>query len=282
MSAQSDSNSSVDLEINDSINEADQSQSSDNLSKSWPSTLYTTSKVIKDATIDIKKFQLERDEAEMQAENMEREFTLQNEIREITSEITRLRTDANNYEIELNNIKDQQTTEIIQLEKETQTKLLKFKSILSKDESLIEQLESAIEAQRANHERNKEMINSQIDGTVVALDEQIKQLTSETNKIRTRSITAAHKAELNASDANLLIDTIKTEINSIYNEINTITQDHQDLSVNLSSLKRELIIYEEMGESLRTQIDQCSQSRSRIKGIFDRARMSQWMSQNHK
>ncbi|KAK8884092.1 hypothetical protein M9Y10_043197 [Tritrichomonas musculus] len=279
MSTLSEPNSVENFVLSSSDDNRDDSSNSENFAKTWPDTHQDTFQFVKDTQIDVKKHQLERNEAEMQADIVEQESTLQTEIREITAEITELRVEIGSLEKELSDVQEKLKTDIIDVTKESSEKLHKYQSIVRDDEPIIEQLKSAIQAQRENHERNKDLAEMRKKEINLPLDYQIQSLMSEIELMRKSIINTAKRGEKNISDAESSTSLINVEIESIATEIQKLNNMKQKAAYTLSALKRELIINEEIAASMRSQIDKASMTRNKIKSILDRSQVTLWKSQ---
>lgn len=280
MSILSEPNSGENLTQSDSENTFDDSNSI-NFAKTWPNKHQDTIQTLKDAQIDVKKHQIERHEAEMQADIVEHETSIQAEVREITAEITELRIEVSALEKELGDVQEQLKNDIIDIAKENSAKIDKYQAKIMEDEPIIEQLKSAIRAQRENHERNKDIVELRKKEDMTPIDYQIMYLTNEIELMRKKMITAAKTGDRNIADAESSETLINSELESIDLEIQKLNDMKQKAIYSLSALKRELIIYEETALSLRSQIEKASQTRTKIKFILNRSQMEHWKSRTN-
>lgn len=278
MSSLSEPNSGDDLTLSDSENTFDDSNSA-NFAKTWPDTHQETIQTLKDAQIDVKKHQIERHEAEMQADITEHETSIQTEVREITAEITELRIEIGSLEKELGDVQEQLKNEIIEITKKSSAKINKYQAIINDDNPIIEQLKSAIRAQRENHERNKDIVQLRKKEEMAPIDHQILSLTKEIEFMRKKMITTAKIGDRDIADAESSESLINSELESIDLEIQKLNNMKQKAVYTLSALKRELIINEELAASLHSQIDKANQTRSQIKFILNRSQNTLWKNQ---
>lgn len=279
MSGFQEPNSVDNLVQSESENSFEDSSNSLNFAKTWPDKQQETIQTLKDVQIDVKKHQIEQHEAEMQADIADHETSIQTEIREITAEITQLRVEVGALENELSDVQEQLKNDIINITKESSTKYNKYQSILLNDEPIIEQLKSAIEAQRKNHERNIDLIELGKKETMATIDNQIKVLSDEVELMRKKIIRAGQISSKNIGDTESSISLINLELESIDKKIQKLNEMKKKDTHTLSALKRELILNEEMSLSLHSQIDKAMETRTKVRFILNRSQLALWKSQ---
>lgn len=272
----SNNDSSYDLSSHASDDDDSNSSLSINFVKKWPETFRNSVQLVRDAQIDIKHFRLERNGNEMEAELVDREIELQAEIRDITSETTDLRLQVSNLETELSQIQEQRTHDIISIRTSLANQLKVYQSEMTDFERTIQLLQDAIEAQRENHERNKDMLNTNKSSGESALDTEIEMLKAEIERTRKSSISLASKSSSDMTDAETTISLLNSEIESAQTEYEKISNKRQEFQRNLSILKRELIVEEEEAAALHNQVVKNSQLRAKMKGAIERVRLHIW------
>lgn len=272
----SNHDSSYDLSSHASDDDDSNSSLSMNFVKKWPDTFRNSIQLVRDAQLDIKHYRLERNGNEMEGELVDREIQLQSEIRDITSETTDLRLEVSGLELELSRIQEQRTAEIISIRNSLASQLRKLQIDLTDFDKTIQLLQDAIEAQRQNHERNKEIMNSNKTSDESALDAEIEMLKMEIEKTRKTTINLAQKNSSDLMDTETTIGLLNNEIDSAQTEFEKISRQRQEWQMNLSILKRELIYEEEEAAALHRQVVKSSQMRAKMKGIIDRCRLRIW------
>lgn len=276
-SSNSDINS---YEFSHNSSDDDDSSNSFHSFKRWPDTYRDSIKFVRDAEIEIQHYRLERHEKEMEGELADREVELQNEIRQVTSEVTDLRLQINQLELELSKLQDQKSTQLISIRASLESSLDRMKPEFNDLARTIEQLQNAIEAQRENYERNKNMILSSQSIAGNALDDEIEMLKNEIDKSRKFSADNYQRINMDMNDANTTIEMIQAEIDSIQIEDEKLLGQIIDFQKNLVILKRELIIEEETSASLQRQVRESSELRAKMRGAIDRAKDLIWKTKN--
>ena len=260
--------------------DSEDSSNSANFSRLWPESHQETVQFIRDTELDIKKFQIERSGEELEADVADREIALQSEIREITAEVSELRIELSKLEAELGNVKEDVKDEKINLMRENNGKLRKFEAVIKNDEGLVEKLQSAVKAQRENHERNKYIIETQKNNEIGLLDQEINRLTLEIENVRHSTLNMLQKGDSNITDSEATTDMIQSQIQILYQDSLKLDKLKQSIRTDLASLKRELIIYEEQAASLNSKIQKAALERAKIRGIVDRTRGNYWHTRN--
>lgn len=278
----SNHDSSYDLSSHASDDDDSNSSLSVNFVKKWPDTFRDTIQLVRDAQLDIKHYRLERNGNEMEAELVDREIKLQSEIRDITAETTDLRLEVTTLEAELSRIQEQRTAEIISIRNSLANQLRKLQSDLIDFDRTTQLLQDAIEAQRQNHERNKDIMSSSKTSDESALDTEIEMLKMEIEKTRKTTINLAQKSSSDIMDTETTISLLNNEIELAQTEFEKISHQRQEWQLNLSILKRELIYEEEEAAALHRQVVQSSQMRAKMKGVIDRCRMRIWKAHSAK
>lgn len=268
--------SSYDLSSHASDDDDSNSSLSMNFEKKWPDTFRNSIQLVRDAQIDIKHYRLERNGNEMEAELVDREIELQSEIRDITSETTDLRLEVSSLEAELSRIQEQRTADIISIRNSLASQLQKLQSELVEYDQTTQLLQDAIEAQRSNYERNRDIVSFNKSNNESALDAEIEMLKMEIEKTRKSTINIAQKNSSDLMDTETTIGLLNNEIESAQTEYEKISHQRQELQLNLGILKRELIYVEEEAAAMHRQVVQSSQMRAKMKGVIDRCRLRIW------
>ncbi|OHT02609.1 hypothetical protein TRFO_07022 [Tritrichomonas foetus] len=279
-SLQEEDQSSYDLSSHASDDDLSDSSLSENFIKKWPDTYFKTVQFVKDTEIDIKRYRLERSNNEMEAELIDREIELQNEIGEITTELTNLRLQLTQLEVEMGNIKDQRSSDLINIRTSLASQLRKYQPILSDSEHTIYQLQEAIEAQRDNHERNKEIYEISKSDEEKALDFEIERLQTEIENVRKSTMSLVESRDADSTDAETTIELLNAEIMNVKSDSDNLQIQKQQIQRNLAEMKAELIIAEETSTALQSQIKKNSQLRAKMKGVIDRVRLTNWKAKN--
>ena len=268
-----------DASSNASFGDSEESSRSSNFATRWPETHANTYQFIRDAELDTKKFQLERNANELEGYVLDREIELQAEIRDVNSQIGDLRLEIAQQERNLSEIKEARTNEILRIRQNLMTQCHMHEATVTESKLTIEQLSSAIEAQRAAHERDLMALTEECDDEAARLDRVISDLNAQISSVRQRIREVQQKNENDANDARLTMDMLVNELRTIDEEGAGMLALFEKVNGNVTELKRELIIAEETSQGLREQIQTHMKLRSQMKDALGRGKRQMWETQ---
>ena len=268
-----------DTSSNASFGDSDESSRSSNFATRWPETHANTYQFIRDAELDTKKFQLERNANELESYVLDREIELQAEIRDVNTEIGDLRLEIAQHERSLSEIKEARTNAILRIRQDLMNQCRHHEQTLSDSRNAIDQLTGAIEAQRSAHERDLIALKEDCDDEGARLDRIIADLSAQVSDVRQKIRAVQQKSENDANDARMTIDMLMSELRTIDEEGAGILSQFEKLSGDVTELRRELIIAEETSAGIRGQIQTHTKLRSQMKDALGRGKRQMWETQ---
>jgi chromosome segregation ATPase len=256
--------------------ESHESSHSDNFVRTWPDTHAQTYRVLQDAQLDTKKAQLERHRAELEATVLAREVGLQAEIREAAGSVNDLRIEISNHEAALSQIIETRNADVLEIRKRLMNRLKKYEGVMLTTDRTIREMKEAIRAQREAHEKRKAALLQGCADEAGEADARIEALTKEIEAVRGQANEILQKSDADLLDAQATIEHLQSELTGLADESANVDGQFAELSQELAGLKRDLIIAEEEGASVKNQIEFNSRLRAQIRGAIDRTKKQQW------
>jgi chromosome segregation ATPase len=275
-----DGDSFGDLDSAPSVGESNASSHSSNFVSMWPTTQTQTHQILQDVSLETKKYQLDRHAIELDASVLDREIELQGEIREINAEISELQLEIANNEAILSQIKESRNSNILEIRKRLIVQLRKYDSILAGTDETIAQLTDAIAAQRLDHEERKAHLLQAGKDDEAELELGIQRLTDEIDSVRKETHESIQKGESDMIDTRAMVELLENELSAVSSDSTSVEGQFVQLNRDLTKLKRELIIAEEVSENLRSQIEQNKELRAQMRGVIDRTKQQNWQIQS--
>ena len=265
-----------DIASNISFSDSDDSSNSANFVRLWPETHAFTYQFLRDAELDRKKYQLERQANELQGSILDREIELQGEIREVNSEIGELRLQISEHELTLSEMKERKMSELLRIREQMVAQCQEHQAALNEGIPMIEKLTHAIEVQRIAHEREIDAVQSENVVENQRLDSIISQLNAEIAEVRRKMGEAQQKGGRGQNDMDITMDMLANEIRAVQVDSDQLTRQFEKVSDNLIDLKREMIIAEETSFCLRTLLQNHNKYRYQMKAVLNRGSQQIW------
>lgn len=245
----------------------------------WPETHANTVRFMKDAELDMKKFQLERHANELEGTILDREIELQSEIREINSIISSLQLSVAEQEQALSQTKESRNGEILRIRSDLVNRLREQERVMLDSEPTITQLVEAIDAQREGQQHEQAVAQNEFEDEMAALDAQIASITAEMDKARQRMFDIQQKSEADTSDTRATMEMLENEIASVGQDCGAVDAQFDRVNGDLTLLRRQLIIAEEESDALRTRLAAQDAVRARMRVVLGRGRNQLWETQ---
>jgi chromosome segregation ATPase len=108
-------------------------------------------------------------------------------------------------------------------------------------------------------------------------DAVIGELTREIETVHKQTNETMQKNEADLLDAEATIEHLQSEIRAIASDSANVEGQFAQLSRELVGLKRQLIITEEEGASVKAQLEYNAKLRAQIRSVIDRTKQQQWV-----
>ena len=246
--------------------------------KKWTKTQVDTVAAIKEAEIEAKRYELDRLQAEYEADLANKEAEVDAEMRDIQTECGELRNEIQSLEFELSEVKEQRKRNILQVRSEIAASIKNMEAREIDHDTQINQLKAVLDDLIAKHQNDLVAVTEgyQSDEQIIATE--IQRVSDSIERHRKEIFKCDDTQGRRMSEAASTIEMLKSEIAASHDRTIAMRDEVESTQKKLMQLQQELYKAEEQSRILKEQIAYTEEQKKIMKNELNKLDRSLWNS----
>ena len=246
--------------------------------KKWTKTQVDTVAAIKEAEIEAKRYELDRLQAQYEADLANKEAEVDAEMREIQSECGDLRTEIQSLELELSEVKEQRKKNILQVRSEIAASIKNMEAREIDHDTQISQLKAVLDDLIAKHQNDIAAATDSFQADEQIITTEIQRVNESIERSRKEIFKCDDTQGRRMSEAASTIEMLKSEIAASHDRTITMRDEVEATQKKLMQLQQELYKAEEQSRILKEQIAYTEEQKKIMKNELNKLDRSLWSS----
>ena len=244
--------------------------------KKWTKTQVDTVAAIKEAEIEAKRYELDRLQAQYEADLANKEAEYDAEMREIQSECGELRSEIQSLELELSEVKEQRKKSILQVRSEIAASIKNMEAREIDHDTQIAQLKAVLDDLVAKHQNDLAAAQEGYTADEQIINAEIQRLSESIERYRKDIFKCDDTQGRRMSEAASTIEMLKSEIAASHDRTITMRDEVEATQKKLMQLQQELYKAEEQSRILKEQIAYTEEQKKIMKNELNKLDRSLW------
>jgi chromosome segregation ATPase len=242
----------------------------------WQVTRVESIQELREAEVESKKFELHREQEELDLSLAGKDVHVQKQVRAITEECGKLRLEVSWLERDLSQVKETARRHILEIQTMLQSKKLKMKDGIHQNERRIQELEKKIADQREENTRAVVRAKIQVQGEGQDVAVQIVSLTDEIDVVRRQLYQMNRKYEEETAEVKQTSDMLLTEIRNIQGRRAGLELSIQKQQAESQQLQEKREKFDQVSKKLRHKVRNLTDSRTAMRARFEESDQRDW------
>ncbi|EAY19349.1 hypothetical protein TVAG_452630 [Trichomonas vaginalis G3] len=244
--------------------------------KKWTKTQVDTVSAIREAEVEAKRYELERLQAEYEADLANKETEFESELRDIQTECGELRVKIQQLELELSEVKESRKRDLLTVRSQIESSLKEMEASSMSHDNQIVQLKAVLDDLRQKHQNDIDHALLESQSTEEITDSQISQIVDSINRLQRESRHSDESYGMKMNESQSTIEMLKGEISSSQDRTRLLCDEIQVAQQKLASLQQDLYKCEEQSRMLKEQIIFADEQKKIMKNELNKLDSALW------